>query len=218
MLRSNPHPLDFVLDGLPSGTGTRIRGVGRALGWEASIVGSGPSHAPVSKRVALLCPNCKAPLPIAESYKFSYCAYCKVVSADVAREPLAPLSTEQPYVNEDGACWMGIGPHEVRASRVGASLTETIRLPVQLVFRLRKLFIDPSCAHAFDIHDLRIGINSQLISRNSIPASACAVGEGLPCGLSDNTATPGIIISLVVSNHTPQTQVLRGILRGTTLR
>ena len=160
-------------------------------------------------RVALVCPNCGGPLPPAASYKFAICAYCKCVSADVTRKPSAPAA--QTNVSDDGTCWMGFGPVSVSGYAKAC-----ISLSVQIVFRMNKLFVDPSCAHAFDISDLRVGKDSQLISPNPIPASACAVGEGLSCGLVD-TATPGILISIEVINRTAMMQSIRGMLRGKTM-
>jgi hypothetical protein len=106
---------------------------------------------------------------------------------------------------------IGFGP-----TVVPANSTSVFQAQPQVAFRGTRLVVPADLAEHFTINDIRVGRDSQAISSAPIPATAFserAVGVNL--GL--DTATPGIIITLSVSNITNTPQTFSAVLTGTTL-
>jgi hypothetical protein len=115
-------------------------------------------------------------------------------------------------------------PTQVREFVIGFGPTVILALSTaifqaqpQLIFRGSRLVIPSALANNFSINDIRVGKDSQAVSSNPLPAavfSELAVGVNL--GL--DTATPGIIITLSVSNTTNAQQTFAAALIGTSMQ
>ena len=161
----------------------------------------------------LKCPSCSAPL---ESEK-TCCRYCGV---PLVWEPIESLSKDDRFYErieaalDDGepvGATLGFGPTEI-------SCMSEVHLQTQpsIVVRPSHLYVPPNIADDFSIVDLRIGKNSQFISVGALPASAFSVGRGSPIACTD-TATPGLIVTLVVRNESRRNLKFRAMLRCRTL-
>ena len=107
---------------------------------------------------------------------------------------------------------IGFGP-----TLVTAKSTAIFQAQPQVVFRGTRLIIPSSLAENFVINDIRVGRDSQKISAASIPATAFSeLAVGVHLGL--DTATPGILITLSVTNTSSEDQTFSGALIGTTLQ
>lgn len=107
---------------------------------------------------------------------------------------------------------IGFGP-----TPVNANSTATFQAQPQLVFRGSRLIIPSTLANNFVVNDIRVGKDSQAVSANAIPAAAFSeLGVGVALGL--DTATPGILITLLVSNTTGGNQTFSAALIGTSMQ
>lgn len=107
---------------------------------------------------------------------------------------------------------IGFGP-----TAVNANSTATFQAQPQLVFRGSRLIIPSTIANNFSVNDIRVGKDSQAVSANAIPAAAFSeLGVGVALGL--DTATPGILITLLVSNTTGGSQTFSAALIGTSMQ
>lgn len=107
---------------------------------------------------------------------------------------------------------IGFGPQNINLMS-----TAIFQAQPQLIFRGSRLVIPSTVANSFLIADLRVGKDSQAVSSNPVPAavfSELAVGVNL--GL--DTAHPGIIISLSISNPTGAPQTFSAALIGTSMQ
>ena len=107
---------------------------------------------------------------------------------------------------------IGLGP-----TTVNANSTATFQAQPQLIFRGSRLIIPSTLANNFVVNDIRVGKDSQAVSANAIPAAAFSeLGVGVALGL--DTATPGILITLLVSNTTGGNQTFSAALIGTSMQ
>lgn len=83
---------------------------------------------------------------------------------------------------------------------VAAGATVVITAQPQTMFRPKRLVIPSSVAPSFSIQDIKIGNQSQLVASGAIPG---ALYSELAVGASQryDTANPGILISLTVTNN-----------------
>lgn len=87
----------------------------------------------------------------------------------------------------------------------------------QLIFRGSRLIVPSALANNFSINDIRVGKDSQAVSANPIPAAAFSeLAVGVNLGL--DTAVPGIIITISVSNTTGAQQTFAAALIGTSMQ
>ena len=163
----------------------------------------------------LRCPNCIAPIESG----VTHCGYCKVPYVWEPALPLTrddqayryePSSTSPPSSSPSAHDFVrGIGPCEVHANAV-----QVFSLAFQEVVRPHKLWVNVNCADAFAISDVRIGTNSVHVGSDTIPARACADGEGLDL-FSGETLVPGVRLQIHVVNLTRGNTNFHGLVRGT---
>ncbi len=107
---------------------------------------------------------------------------------------------------------IGFGPQLINALS-----TAIFQAQPQLIFRGSRLIIPSSVANFFLVSDIRVGKDSQAVSSNPIPAAAFSeLAVGVNLGL--DTASPGIIISLSISNPTGLAQTFSAALIGTSMQ
>jgi len=107
---------------------------------------------------------------------------------------------------------IGFGPTPI----TGLS-TAIFQAQPQLIFRGSRLIVPSSLANFFSINDIRVGKDSQAVSSNPIPAAAFSeLAVGVNLGL--DTATPGIIMTISVSNTNTMTQTFSAALIGTSMQ
>lgn len=82
---------------------------------------------------------------------------------------------------------------------IAAAASSTVTAQPQTLFRPKRLVIPSSIAGSFTIQDIKVGNTSQLVASGSLPA---ALYSELAVGTLQrfDTASPGIIISLAVTN------------------
>jgi hypothetical protein len=107
---------------------------------------------------------------------------------------------------------IGFGPTVILANS-----TAIFQAQPQLIFRGSRLIVPSALANNFSINDIRVGKDSQAVSANPIPAAAFSeLAVGVNLGL--DTATPGIIITISVSNTTAAQQTFSAALIGTSMQ
>jgi hypothetical protein len=107
---------------------------------------------------------------------------------------------------------IGFGPTLI----LGLS-TAIFQAQPQLIFRGSRLIVPSALANNFSINDIRVGKDSQAVSANPIPAAAFSeLAVGVNLGL--DTATPGIIITISVSNTQASQQTFSAALIGTSMQ
>lgn len=107
---------------------------------------------------------------------------------------------------------IGFGPTVILANS-----TAIFQAQPQLIFRGSRLIVPSALANNFSINDIRVGKDSQAVSANPIPAAAFSeLAVGVNLGL--DTATPGIIITISVSNTTAAQQTFAAALIGTSMQ
>jgi len=107
---------------------------------------------------------------------------------------------------------IGFGPTIILANS-----TAIFQAQPQLIFRGSRLIVPSALANNFSINDIRVGKDSQAVSSNPIPAAAFSeLAVGVNLGL--DTATPGIIITISVSNTTAAQQTFSAALIGTSMQ
>lgn len=107
---------------------------------------------------------------------------------------------------------IGFGPTLI----LGLS-TAIFQAQPQLIFRGSRLIVPSALANNFSINDIRVGKDSQAVSANPIPAAAFSeLAVGVNLGL--DTATPGIIITISVSNTQTSQQTFSAALIGTSMQ
>lgn len=107
---------------------------------------------------------------------------------------------------------IGFGPTVIMANS-----TAIFQAQPQLIFRGSRLIVPSALANNFSINDIRVGKDSQAVSANPIPAAAFSeLAVGVNLGL--DTATPGIIITISVSNTTAAQQTFSAALIGTSMQ
>lgn len=107
---------------------------------------------------------------------------------------------------------IGFGPTVILANS-----TAIFQAQPQLIFRGSRLIVPSALANNFSINDIRVGKDSQAVSSNPIPAAAFSeLAVGVNLGL--DTATPGIIITISVSNTTAAQQTFSAALIGTSMQ
>jgi len=107
---------------------------------------------------------------------------------------------------------IGFGP-----TLILGSSTAIFQAQPQLIFRGSRLIVPSALANNFSINDIRVGKDSQAVSSNPIPAAAFSeLAVGVNLGL--DTATPGIIITISVSNTTLAQQTFSAALIGTSMQ
>lgn len=159
----------------------------------------------------LKCPQCMAPTEQGSTH----CRYCAV---PLHWEPVSPIDRDDFHVKYPetpadlkGKCVMGFGP-----VAVAADSNTTIQMMPQLPVRPFRLYIPRSCAVGFYVDNFTIGMKSQMVHHNSIPAEKFSEDEkGL--SMQMDPAYVGQIISLSVSNSTPQMKIIQGALDCHTL-
>ena len=123
---------------------------------------------------------------------------------------LSSESVWPPYVVSDA--YLGFGP-----AVMGSGETRVFQVLPQNIFRGMRLVVDSRIASAFMLHDLRVGVMSQSMSANPIPMTAFTENAiGINLGL--DTATPGILVTMIVENITNSALTFAATLFGTTLR
>ncbi len=107
---------------------------------------------------------------------------------------------------------IGFGPTVILANS-----TAIFQAQPQLIFRGSRLIIPSALANNFSLNDIRVGKDSQAVSSNPVPAAAFSeLAVGVNLGL--DTATPGIIITISVSNTTAAQQTFSAALIGTSMQ
>lgn len=100
---------------------------------------------------------------------------------------------------------------------VAAGATVVITAQPQTMFRPLRLVIPSSIAPSFSIQDIKIGNQSQLVASGSIPA---ALYSELAVGARQryDTANPGILISLTVTNNSAGPLLFSGAMVGDSIQ
>jgi hypothetical protein len=107
---------------------------------------------------------------------------------------------------------IGFGP-----TPINGNMTAIFQAQPQLIFRGSRLIVPSALANNFSINDIRVGKDSQAVSANPIPAAAFSeLAVGVNLGL--DTATPGIIITISVSNTIVMLQTFAAALIGTSMQ
>jgi hypothetical protein len=107
---------------------------------------------------------------------------------------------------------IGFGPVVILANS-----TAIFQAQPQLIFRGSRLIVPSALANNFSINDIRVGKDSQAVSANPIPAAAFSeLAVGVNLGL--DTAVPGIIITISISNTTAAQQTFAAALIGTSMQ
>lgn len=168
----------------------------------------------LAKPFVLRCPNCMAPSAMSEPGTITRCEYC---DCPMVWEPVQSLSRDDSRITRlkaevrssgsAGGSIMGFGPVAIAANSNGI-----IQITPQMPFRGRLLYIPPQYAPNFVINNFMIGMRSQFITANAIPASRCSVGEGLEMNMVN--AFPGQFMTLDVQNISMQAQTIMGAITG----
>lgn len=206
--------LDRVGHGAPGGYdrvgyGPAIVGVqsGPAIVGAAPMMGPGggpgpgpmapPMHPMHARRHRSWAPIGYGPYGYAASTPYPYSGYPHVVNT--------PPTQVREFV-------IGFGPTVILANS-----TAIFQAQPQLIFRGSRLIVPSALANNFSINDIRVGKDSQAVSANPIPAAAFSeLAVGVNLGL--DTATPGIIITISVSNTTAAQQTFSAALIGTSMQ
>lgn len=198
-----------------------VSSIGNVSMLEGDVTGPPRSRMLAEPRVlrpfVLKCPQCSAPLQAPTESARTRCKYCDV---PLVWEPVESLSKDDRFYrmmeealddDEPVGATLGFGPTEV-------SCMSEVHLQTQASIPVRPshLYVPPNIADSFSIVDLRVGHNSQLVSMGALPASAFSVGRGSPIACKD-TATPGLVVTLVVRNESLQNLRFRAMLRCRTL-
>jgi hypothetical protein len=190
------------------GYGPAIVGVqsGPAIVGAAPMMGPGPGPGPGpmapphpmhARRHRNWAPIGYGPYGYAASTPYPYSGYPHVVNT--------PPTQVREFV-------IGFGPTVI----LGDS-TAIFQAQPQLIFRGSRLIVPSALANNFSINDIRVGKDSQAVSANPIPAAAFSeLAVGVNLGL--DTATPGIIITISVSNTTRAQQTFSAALIGTSMQ
>ena len=155
-----------------------------------------PTH-PMHHRHSRWSPIGYGPYGYAASTPYPYSGYPHVVNT--------PPTQIREFV-------IGFGPTVILANS-----TAIFQAQPQLIFRGSRLIVPSALANNFSINDIRVGKDSQAVSANPIPAAAFSeLAVGVNLGL--DTATPGIIITISVSNTTAAQQTFAAALIGTSMQ
>jgi len=156
-----------------------------------------PGGGPMGHRHARWAPIGYGPYGYAASTPYPYSGYPHIVNT--------PPTQVREFV-------IGFGPTVILANS-----TAIFQAQPQLIFRGSRLIVPSALANNFSINDIRVGKDSQAVSANPIPAAAFSeLAVGVNLGL--DTATPGIIITISVSNTTAAQQTFSAALIGTSMQ
>jgi hypothetical protein len=170
--------------------------VGVAPGGAPMMAPGGAPHPMHARRHRSWAPIGYGPYGYAASTPYPYSGYPHVVNT--------PPTQVREFV-------IGFGPTVILANS-----TAIFQAQPQLIFRGSRLIVPSALANNFSINDIRVGKDSQAVSANPIPAAAFSeLAVGVNLGL--DTATPGIIITISVSNTTAAQQTFSAALIGTSL-
>ena len=157
----------------------------------------GPGGGPMGHRGHRWAPIGYGPYGYAASTPYPYSGFPHVVNT--------PPTQVREFV-------IGFGPTVIMANS-----TAIFQAQPQLIFRGSRLIVPSALANNFSINDIRVGKDSQAVSANPIPAAAFSeLAVGVNLGL--DTATPGIIITISVSNTTAAQQTFSAALIGTSMQ
>jgi hypothetical protein len=144
--------------------------------------------------------------------------------AQAQARKMGPMHFRAPPPNVRTAMLREIPPREVREFPMPASSQVAVPPGSFLVnvfpqnpFKVKRLVVVSSVAPSFTIEDIKVGTSSQLVAAGSLPAQAFTeLAVAIP--LVGDTATPGIQISLQITNITGAATFFRALMIGTALR
>jgi hypothetical protein len=86
----------------------------------------------------------------------------------------------------------------------------------QVLFRGERLAVPASIVGNFDFNDIKVGKDSQLAAAGIMPTE-CFSNLSVGVTMQLDTAEPGILVSLFVTNNAGQGQEFRSVLYGTVI-
>jgi len=107
--------------------------------------------------------------------------------------------------------FIGFGPQTINGNA-----TFVFAAQPQRIFRGERLTIPSALANNFAVNDLKVGADSMNIGANSVPAAIFSE-LGMLVALEIETASPGILILLSISNLTGGSQSFLSGLLGTSV-
>jgi hypothetical protein len=130
-------------------------------------------------------------------------------------QPIESLSRDDQNwrrVSEDDDSDSDVIPLGFPSRMIHGYSSMVLQIQPQIVCRPTHLYVPASLSESFNIKDFRIWNRSQLMSPNPLPASWFSSGRGSPIRCAE-TITPGLFVSLEVSNKTPQNRAFEAVLR-----
>jgi hypothetical protein len=130
-----------------------------------------------------------------------------------SRNPLGPMVREEHPTHTRA---FPIGFAAVGAFAVGAGLQAEIDQKPQVLYRGERLAVPASLVGNFDFNDLKVGKDSQLAAAGIMPTE-CFSNLSVGVRMELDTAEPGILISLFVTNNAATPQNFQAVLYGTVI-
>ena len=140
-------------------------------------------------------------------------AYVRGVPSAYERSPMGPIVREEHPTHTRA---FPIGFAAVGAFGVGAGLQAEIDQKPQVLYRGERLAVPASLVGNFDFNDLKVGKDSQLAAAGIMPTE-CFSNLSVGVRMELDTAEPGILISLFVTNNAKTTQDFQAVLYGTVI-
>lgn len=140
-------------------------------------------------------------------------AYVRGVPAAYERHAMGPIVREEHPTHTRA---FPIGFAAVGAFAVGAGLQAEIDQKPQVLYRGERLAVPASLVGNFDFNDLKVGKDSQLAAAGIMPTE-CFSNLSVGVRMELDTAEPGILISLFVTNNAKTAQDFQAVLYGTVI-
>jgi hypothetical protein len=129
------------------------------------------------------------------------------------RNPQGPVvHDEQPTHTRE----FPIGFSAIGVDAVPALQQVEIDQKPQVLFRGERLAVPTSIVGAFDFNDIKVGKDSQLAAAGIMPTE-CFSNLSVGVRMQLDTAEPGILVSLFVTNNQLQAVEFRSVLYGTVI-